>query len=148
MSKKPKPSLANSLFIKNLQEVNKKLILIDGEEESVERNTNEVAVNTLETDEQENVDVVSEVSSKSNESQEIVEEIKQSISKKRNNVPVYEDQYWLLNAISKVTDISITKLVREGLEMVIYKYLENFPEEIKSVQAMQKKMQITREAKK
>ena len=118
-----KPSFANSQALNNLIQNNQKLNLIDGEEEL----TSEKVTENKETQE-----VQPETSKEEKEALKSI---------KRNNVPIQIDQYWELNAISKVTGISITKLVRESLKKSIEEHKAQYGEKIETVIKIQKQLQ-------
>jgi predicted DNA-binding protein len=103
MPTRKKPSFANSNAIKSLESAKNSINLIDGEEELFGK----IEIPPV------NSDVV--VSEKQ---KELTEE-KKLAYKKRHNIPVYDDQYYKLQAISKITGVNITDLVREAIDNVI-----------------------------
>lgn len=131
-NKKSKLSIANKALFETLQRNTQNLNLIDGSE-NVEFNP-QIPENKILDEE------------KVREEEEIVQARKEArlaskktTTKKRNNVPVYEDQYWMLNAISTITGVSITKLVRDGLDMIILEYKNEYKNEIELLQKIQSK---------
>ena len=94
MPNKKKPSFANSDAIKNLTQGQQKLSLIDGDEEFEKPNIEEV------------------------EEDKSLQDTTPAY-KKRHNVPIYDDQYEVLQAISTIEGIPITDLARTALEKII-----------------------------
>jgi Ribbon-helix-helix domain len=156
IKKRPKPSIANPMLIKSLQDNNLRLNLIDGEEDNFSFTPNSetlnqspsISENNTENTELNKTGVVKVDDSEINEDKQTEAQIVEApVSKKRNNVPIYEDQYWGLNAISKATSISITQLVREGLDIIIEKYNEEFGVDINRVKEIQHKLRGVKNSK-
>lgn len=130
---KPKPSIANKALFESLQQNNQNLNLIDGSED-IEFNPQKPSKDNIDEERRREEEEIYQARKEARLAS------KKPISKKRNNVPVYEDQYWMLNTISKVTGVSITQLVRDGLDMIILEYKKEYKDEIEQLQAIQSKL--------
>jgi hypothetical protein len=110
MPTRKKPSFAKSNAIKSLGSSKISFNLIDGEEELFGKEETKEQNKTIEP-------VVKEV--------EKPVDIRSSY-KTRHNIPVYDDQYFQLQAISKISGLNITDLVREAINKVISESEEKF----------------------